>query len=136
MGLTFDNALLSVGFKDKQRVSPQSWLQPGRHSRSRMRPRWVTAVLVIAACYLDSGASQELPLWGYGLRYKYGIFQQLISPEGDQLEAPDPWLDNQNPWEVGVFSIIFFPVGNKLCTKLPRLDVEYEVRFFDNAESG
>jgi len=41
----------------------------------------------LAACYLDSGASQELPLWGYGLRYKYGIFQQLISPEGNQLEV-------------------------------------------------
>lgn len=32
----------------------------------------------LAACYLDSSASQELPVWGYGLRYKYGIFQQLI----------------------------------------------------------
>lgn len=41
----------------------------------------------LAACYLDSGASQELPLWGYGLRYKYGIFQQLISPTGEQLEV-------------------------------------------------
>jgi starch phosphorylase len=41
----------------------------------------------LAACYLDSGASQELPLWGYGLRYKYGIFQQLISPAGEQLEV-------------------------------------------------
>ncbi|KAF9039949.1 glycogen phosphorylase [Panaeolus papilionaceus] len=70
----------------------------------------------LAACYLDSSASQELPVWGYGLRYKYGIFQQLISPEGNQLEAPDPWLDNQNPWE------------------LPRLDVTYEVRFYGQAE--
>ena len=59
----------------------------------------------LAACYLDSSASQagpfspllltflmrlpiqELPVWGYGLRYKYGIFQQLISPEGNQLEV-------------------------------------------------
>ncbi|KAJ7213287.1 glycosyltransferase family 35 protein [Mycena rebaudengoi] len=70
----------------------------------------------LAACYLDSSASQELPVWGYGLRYKYGIFQQLISPEGNQLEAPDPWLDNQNPWE------------------LPRLDVTYEVRFYGQAD--
>jgi len=37
--------------------------------------------------YLDSSASQELPVWGYGLRYKYGIFQQLISPDGEQLEV-------------------------------------------------
>ena len=41
----------------------------------------------LAACYLDSSASQELPVWGYGLRYKYGIFQQLISPDGEQLEV-------------------------------------------------
>ena len=41
----------------------------------------------LAACYLDSCASQELPVWGYGLRYEYGIFQQLISPEGEQLEV-------------------------------------------------
>lgn len=41
----------------------------------------------LAACYLDSSASQELPVWGYGLRYKYGIFQQYISPEGNQLEV-------------------------------------------------
>jgi starch phosphorylase len=41
----------------------------------------------LAACYLDSSASQELPVWGYGLRYKYGIFQQHISPSGEQLEV-------------------------------------------------
>ena len=41
----------------------------------------------MAACYLDSSASQELPVWGYGLRYKYGIFQQLISLDGEQLEV-------------------------------------------------
>jgi starch phosphorylase len=44
----------------------------------------------LAACYLDSSASQELPVWGYGLRYKYGIFQQFISPEGEQLEVGLP----------------------------------------------
>ena len=87
----------------------------------------------LAACYLDSCASQELPVWGYGLRYEYGIFQQLISPEGEQLEvsvqlmiirvhsnhyfqAPDPWLAHQNPWE------------------LPRVDVVYDVRFYGHAE--
>lgn len=70
----------------------------------------------LAACYLDSGASTELPLWGYGLRYKYGIFQQLIAPDGSQLEAPDPWLNNSNPWE------------------LPRTDVAVDVRFYGHAE--
>lgn len=48
----------------------------------------------LAACYLDSSASQELPVWGYGLRYKYGIFQQFISPEGEQLEVGLPTAQN------------------------------------------
>lgn len=39
----------------------------------------------LAACYLDSSASQELPVWGYGLRYKYGIFQQLIKVRFNSL---------------------------------------------------
>lgn len=41
-------------------------------------------------------ATLNLPGWGYGLRYSYGIFKQLISNTGEQLEAPDPWLDREN----------------------------------------
>lgn len=41
-------------------------------------------------------ATLNLPGWGYGLRYNYGIFKQLISNSGEQLEAPDPWLDREN----------------------------------------
>jgi glycogen phosphorylase len=41
----------------------------------------------LAACYVDSSATCELPVWGYGLRYHYGMFQQLIGPDGSQLEA-------------------------------------------------
>ncbi|KAJ7756371.1 glycogen phosphorylase [Mycena olivaceomarginata] len=89
MGRTLDNALLNLGLKEKYAEGVKS---------------------------LGFSMEDELPLWGYGLRYKYGIFQQLISPAGDQLEAPDPWLDNQNPWE------------------LPRLDVAYEVRFYGHAD--
>ena len=55
-------------------------------------------------------------MWGYGLRYKYGIFQQLIAPDGSQLEAPDPWLNYGNPWE------------------LHRPDVTVDVRFYGHAE--
>lgn len=50
----------------------------------------------LAACYIDSMATLSLPGWGYGLRYNYGIFKQLISSSGEQLEAPDPWLDREN----------------------------------------
>lgn len=51
----------------------------------------------LAACFLDSLASLNFPAWGYGLRYRYGIFKQEII-DGYQVEVPDYWLDF-NPWE-------------------------------------
>ena len=51
----------------------------------------------LAACFLDSLASLNYPAWGYGLRYRYGIFKQEII-NGYQVEVPDYWLDF-NPWE-------------------------------------
>ncbi|GLB44296.1 putative phosphorylase is an important allosteric enzyme in carbohydrate metabolism [Lyophyllum shimeji] len=118
MGRTLDNALLNLGLKDqyKDSISRLGFNMEDILERERDAALGNGGLGRLAACYLDSSASQELPLWGYGLRYKYGIFQQLISPEGNQLEAPDPWLENQNPWE------------------LPRLDVTYEVRFYGHAE--
>ncbi|KAF5353527.1 hypothetical protein D9756_007833 [Leucocoprinus leucothites] len=118
MGRTLDNALLNLGLKDKYRkgIEALGFNMEDILEKERDAALGNGGLGRLAACYLDSGASQELPLWGYGLRYQYGIFQQLISPEGNQLEAPDPWLENQNPWE------------------LPRLDVTYEVRFYGQAE--
>ncbi len=52
----------------------------------------------LASCFLDSLATQKYPSWGYGLRYQYGIFEQEIW-NGYQVERPDCWLINQNPWE-------------------------------------
>jgi len=65
----------------------------------------------LAACYLDSMASRKYPGWGYGIRYDYGIFRQQIM-DGYQIEFPDYWLMNGNPWEV------------------ERTDVRYNVRFY------
>lgn len=45
----------------------------------------------LAACFLDSAASCEIPLDGFGIRYKYGLFRQVITPDGRQLEEPDDW---------------------------------------------
>lgn len=58
-------------------------------------------------------ATLNLPAWGYGIRYSYGIFRQQIR-DGYQIEVPDYWLDNGNPWEI------------------ERLDVNYHVRFYGN----
>jgi len=53
----------------------------------------------LAACFLDSMATMQLPAMGYGLRYEYGIFKQTIE-NGWQREQPDNWLRRPDPWEV------------------------------------
>lgn len=53
----------------------------------------------LAACFLDSCATLELPVRGYGLRYEYGMFRQHIA-NGHQIEDPDHWLRDGNPWEL------------------------------------
>ncbi len=52
----------------------------------------------LASCYLSSAATLRLPFYGYGIRYDYGIFHQLIQ-DGAQVERPDNWLRLGNPWE-------------------------------------
>ena len=53
----------------------------------------------LAACYMDSLASLEVPAIGYGIRYEYGIFEQEIK-DGWQIEVSDKWLQYGNPWEI------------------------------------
>lgn len=53
----------------------------------------------LAACFLDSLSTLEIPAVGYGIRYEFGIFQQMIQ-DGWQVERPDRWLRFGNPWEI------------------------------------
>ncbi len=53
----------------------------------------------LAACFMESAATMQLPAMGYGLRYEYGLFKQCIR-DGRQEQMPDNWLRRQDPWEV------------------------------------
>ncbi|MGD8149524.1 glycogen/starch/alpha-glucan phosphorylase [Ornithinimicrobium sp. Y1694] len=53
----------------------------------------------LAACFVDSLATMDVPCIGYGIRYEYGIFKQSFDENGRQVESPDPWLRLGSPWE-------------------------------------
>lgn len=69
----------------------------------------------LAACQMDSLATLDYPAWGYGLRYQYGLFRQIIV-DGFQHEQPDFWLNFGNPWEI------------------ERVHVSYPVKFYGTVE--
>ncbi|KAI3813237.1 hypothetical protein L1987_17956 [Smallanthus sonchifolius] len=71
----------------------------------------------LASCFLDSLATLNYPAWGYGLRYKYGLFKQLITKEG-QEEVAENWLEMGNPWEI------------------IRNDISYPVKFYGKVVTG
>ena len=52
----------------------------------------------LAACFMDSAASCDLPLSGYGLRYKHGLFKQSFNEKGEQCQAADDWTAHGDPW--------------------------------------
>ena len=101
MGRTMSNAMLNLGITDEVSKAmydlgleieeltdsePDAGLGNGGLGR-------------LAACFIDSCATLQLPVTGYGLRYEYGMFTQTIV-NGEQVEEPDHWLKNGNIWEI------------------------------------
>jgi starch phosphorylase len=112
IGRSFSNAMLALGLRDRIRqalvdfgvdldqvieLEPDAALGNGGLGR-------------LAACFLDSMATLNVPGFGYGIRYDYGMFRQAIKA-GQQVEIPDYWLQHGNPWE------------------FPRSEVTYRVQF-------
>jgi starch phosphorylase len=101
MGRTLSNAMLNLGISDAVHKAmhdvgleleellesePDAGLGNGGLGR-------------LAACFIDSCATLQLPVTGYGLRYEYGMFTQTIA-NGEQVEKPDHWLRYGNIWEI------------------------------------
>ncbi|MBS3953469.1 MAG: glycogen/starch/alpha-glucan phosphorylase [Methylomicrobium sp.] len=101
MGRTLSNAMLNLGVTDVAKSAmyelgleieelidsePDAGLGNGGLGR-------------LAACFIDSCATLQLPVTGYGLRYEYGMFSQTLV-NGEQVEKPDHWLRNGNIWEI------------------------------------
>ncbi|KAK7748809.1 Non-essential glycogen phosphorylase [Cytospora paraplurivora] len=113
MGRALDNAVLNIGQKDiaKSGLSELGFRIEDIIEQEHDAALGNGGLGRLAACFLDSLASLNYPAWGYGLRYRYGIFKQEII-DGYQVEVPDYWLDDFNPWE------------------FPRHDVTVDIQFF------
>ncbi|RYO77953.1 hypothetical protein DL766_006201 [Monosporascus sp. MC13-8B] len=112
MGRALDNAMLNIGAKEiaKGGLDDLGFRIEDVIGQEQDAALGNGGLGRLAACFLDSLASLDFAAWGYGLRYRYGIFKQEII-DGYQVEVPDYWLD-VNPWE------------------FPRHDVTVDIRFY------
>lgn len=90
----------------------------------------------LASCFLDSLASLAFPARGYGLRYQYGIFEQEIW-NGNQIEKPDCWLLNEDPWEMrrDIFAVNIHFGGKPIHTKNKHEDDVYLLEDFEEVRA-
>jgi starch phosphorylase len=103
MGRLLRNAVMNLGLED---VCVEAFQRIGLNFADVLEAEHDTGLGNgglgrLAACFLDSCATLKLPVVGYGIRYRYGMFRQLIE-QGRQVEEPDNWLqDDGFPWEIG-----------------------------------
>lgn len=101
MGRSLSNAMLSLGIKDTStRAMYELGIEIEELVESELDAGLGNGGLGrLAACFMDSCATLQLPVIGYGLRYEYGMFTQTIV-NGQQEEKPDHWLRLRNVWEI------------------------------------
>jgi glycogen phosphorylase len=101
MGRALGNAILNLGINTSLEKALQSLgLELEELAEAEMDAGLGNGGLGrLAACFVDSCATLQLPVMGYGIRYEYGMFRQLIE-NGHQLEEPDHWLRNGHVWEL------------------------------------
>jgi len=101
MGRTLSNAMLNLGIDDAVHQALQTLgLQLEELAESEPDAGLGNGGLGrLAACFIDSCATLQLPVSGYGIRYEYGMFRQLIE-HGYQVEEPDHWMRNGHAWEL------------------------------------
>ncbi|MFH1495872.1 MAG: glycogen/starch/alpha-glucan phosphorylase [Pseudomonadota bacterium] len=101
MGRALSNAVLNLGIADEatKALSQLGLLMEEVADEEHDAGLGNGGLGRLAACFLDSCATLQLPVMGYGIRYEYGMFRQHIE-DGYQVEEPDHWLRNGNPWEL------------------------------------
>jgi starch phosphorylase len=101
MGPHLGNALINLGiYEETRQAAAQLGLDLNDLLEQEEEPGLGNGGLGrLAACFLDSLATLEVPAIGYGIRYEFGIFDQVIR-DGHQVEITDKWLRYGNPWEL------------------------------------
>ena len=101
MGRSFGNNLLNIGLTDDYEKVLKSMGCSLEEISSQENDAGLGngGLGRLAACFLDSLATLELPSFGCSIRYEYGLFKQLIV-DGEQVETPDNWLSDGNIWEI------------------------------------
>ena len=102
IGRALNNALYALGTHDQAAAAFNDTHGPSLNEIIECEPDAALGnggLGRLAACFLDSMATLELPSWGYGMRYEYGMFAQSVV-NGTQIEHPDSWLVDGTPWEI------------------------------------